>query len=753
MANSDHQKLLPAKKKTHKGEESFPAFLKKYKSPIFYTTILIIAIILLMPLFTYLIFANDLKDKESILNRNQTGLTLLDRDQQPFFTFYQPKEIKYIPLSQTPTHLQEALISAEDKDFYTNPGFSIRGILRALIANISSGKVVQGGSTITQGLVKNQFLDQERTLIRKFQEVVLASEINRRYSKNDILELYLNSVYFGEGAFGIENAAKSYFGISSKDLSLAQSALLIGLLPAPSSLSPISNDPANAKKRQALVLKEMVEDKYITRAEADTAISQPLNYSPIADDLNTLAPHFAIYVKDQLVQKYGEENVIRRGMKVTTSLNSAWQQYAENTVANQVSRLSSNNTSNGAAVVIDPKTGQILVMVGSQDWDNESNGKTNMTIRPRQPGSSFKPFVYAAALEQRIITTATILSDKKTTFEGNYTPRNYDNKTRGPVTVRRALANSLNIPAVKIMQKIGVSDALSMAQRLGITTLGTDTSRYGLSLVLGSGEVPLIEMTSAFAVFANKGDYNQPTTIIRVVDKYGSTIDTWEPQSRNVLSAGVAFLISHILADNKARAETFGNALTISRPAAVKTGTTENYRDALTIGYTPSIVIGVWVGNNDNTPMDNIAGSLGAAPIWRLLIQEFLAGTPIERFTPPSTVTSLSACPYLGINDELATSSAITEYFLNGTQPSTSCASTTPNSTPTGQPTGSPTPTDGPSDPPTPTNMPTITTRPTNRPTPTIQTNPTLIPPPNLPNEDEKNEEENEDNTITLPLP
>lgn len=669
-------------------QKFIPKLLSKIKRPAFYTTILLIALFLLSPFITYFIVAADIKDKQSIINHPNTGLTLLDRDGKIFFTFYNPKDIEYIPFSDIPTSAQEAVIASEDKDFYTNPGFSFRGIIRAVFANMIAGKIVQGGSTITQELVKNQFLDAKRNFLRKYQEIVIASEINRRYSKQDILEMYLNSVYFGEGAFGIENAASKYFGIHAKNLSLAQSALLIGLLPAPSSLSPLSNDPSIALAHQKLVLTEMVKDNYITQAEADTASKETMSFHPEKDQVNTLAPHFALYVKDQLIKKYGEENVIRRGMTVRTTLNSEFQSYAEHIVASQVYRLSTNNTSNGAAIIMDPQTGEILAMVGSSNWQNETFGKTNMALAPRQPGSSFKPIIYANAFERSLITPATILHDTKTTFPDNYTPHDYDNKTRGNVTARRALANSLNIPSVEVMQKVGISDALSMAQRLGITSLGNDTSQYGLSLVLGSGEVSLLQMTSAYAVFADKGVYNPPLSILEVKDKYGKTIDSFQNQSQNVLGQDVSFLISSILSDNNTRAEVFGNALTISRPAAAKTGTTENYRDALTLGYTPSLVIGVWIGNNDNTPMDNVAGSLGAAPIWRQLMEHALIGVPIENFTPPSNIITQRICPYQGTTNQKQSTQTITEYFIQGTQPAEPCIPPSPT------PTGSPPPTD-----------------------------------------------------------
>jgi len=372
-------------------------------------------------------------------------------------------------------------------------------------------------------------------------------------------------------------------------------------------------------------------------------------------------------------------------------------------------------------VAIDPKTGEIITLVGSWDWSNETNGKINMAIRPRQPGSSFKPLVYAKAFEERILTPGSILEDKETTYPGGYKPKNYDGRFRGNVTVRTALANSLNIPAVKALDLIGVSSGLEIAKRFGVTTLDKD-SDYGLSLALGSGEISLLQMTSAFSVFANNGEYNKPISILEIKDKKGNIIHTQKNEPRNIIDRDITFLISSILSDNSARSEVFGGLLTISRPAAVKTGTTEDYRDSLTIGYTPSITVGAWVGNNDNSPMDRIAGSTGAAPIWRLIIERILQGTTRESFIPPSGVTQLTICKENGLKTTVATSSAYPEYFLKGTEPTKDCGISeipTPSASPTPEPTELPKPSETPN--PTPTDIqPTDTLVPTDNLIPTI---------------------------------
>ena len=709
---------------------AFKNFLKRHRKKLIYLLIIFVVIMALVPPATYMYFAKDLKDKDSIMNRGKTGLTLMDRDGKTFYTFYQPKSISYISLSNIPKTAQNAVVATEDKNFYTNGGFSIRGIFRAMLKDILAGSLVEGGSTITQELAKNAFLSQSKNVLRKYQELVLAAELNRRFSKQDILEMYLNSVYFGEGAFGIENASEAYFGKPAKDLDLAQSAILIGILPAPSAYSPISNPPDKAMIRQKIVLDEMVQDGYISQDQATAAENEPLQYKSNTSQTNDfIAPHFANYVRGQLIKQYGEERVIRDGFQVTTTLDRNLQEYAQNSVKTQVTRLQYNHASNGAAVAIDPKNGQILAMVGSYDWNDQKFGQTNMAVTPRQPGSSFKPIIYGRALEDKLITPSSDLQDVATTFNGGYKPLDYDKRFRGDVTVRRALANSLNIPAVEVMEKVGVDNGIDQAKKMGISTLDSNHN-YGLSLVLGTGEVPLLEMTDAYATFADQGVYHEATGIIAVKDKYNKSVTepvnffaflnplTWfhltgDNGAKEVMSPEAAFLVSSILSDNNARAEEFGSALTINRPAAVKTGTTEDFRDALTIGYTPGLVVGVWVGNNDNTPMDDIAGSLGAAPIWRNIMEQQLLGMPIEHFSQPTFILSEKICPNGGYG-------GYTEYYIAGTQP-TSCGQPTTKATSAPTPTGAATPTVQPTAAPQATSTP--------APTPTTAAAPTFVVP------------------------
>lgn len=634
----------------------------------------IFAFTLYIAVFTYVYFARDLQSKEGIMNRNYTGLVLTDRHGTPFFKFYEASIRKTVPLSEISPELKNAVIAAEDKDFYKHPGFSISAMIAAMIANIKHNDLAYGGSTITQQLVKNSLLTTQKSFLRKFQEIVLAQEIERKYTKDEILEMYLNSVYFGEGAFGAESASRVYFDKAAKDLTVAEASMLAGILTAPTELSPLNGSQNKAIERQNYVLNRMLESGYITPDQKKRAQSEKLNYATNQDVFSYKAPHFALWVRDQLIQRYGEETVIRSGFTVKTSLDLKTQEYTQKVVSDQVKNLQRNNATNGAAIIMDAKTGEILALVGNKSWADEKDGKINMATSPRQPGSSFKPIIYATALENRTITPSTVLKDEKTTFRSDpfsppYTPNNYDGKFRGSVLPRRALANSLNVPAVEVMNKVGVENGLKTAERFGIKGL-TDPSNYGLSLVLGAAEVSLVDMTGAYGVFANQGKYIEPTAILEIQDKYGKDVFAYKPSSSQVLSEESAFQISSFLSDRGARREMFGNALDIPKTAAVKTGTTENYRDALTLGYTPSVVIGVWVGNTDNSPMDQVAGSLGAAPIWKNLMIYSLQNKPDEPFVQPSGIVALNICTNNGMK---AIGGGYTEYYIRGSEPTGTC--------------------------------------------------------------------------------
>lgn len=685
--------------------ENLKKIVTYFRLLLYYGFFTITSTLSFIPIYTYFQFAPDLSSINNLKNKKDTGIILLDRNDKPFFTFHSAKLRKEVKLSEIPKHTQQAVISIEDKTFYRHYGFSPKAIVRAAASNFEQKQLKYGASTITQQLAKNSLLTPEKSLIRKYKEIVLASEIERRYSKDQILEAYLNSVYFGKGAFGIEEASNIYFEKKAKDLSLSESAFLASLLTSPSKQSA---------EKTKIVLQKMEEQGYISKKQADEAGKEKIKLAIPEKDINSYAPHFAIMVRDQLIEKYGEKRVVSSGFKVKTTLNLDFQKFAEETVSKQVENLRKNRVSNGAAVIIDPKTGEILAMVGSADWYNDSFGRVNVALSERPPGSAFKPIVYLKAFEKKLITTATILQDNPTSFanfdqnsfyasfpnkdaairflrndpNAYYKPVNYDRRFRGPVTVRRALSNSLNVPSVEVMKKVGVNDVVNFAKNVGITTI-KNPDHYGLSLVLGTVEVRLLDLTSFYAALANYGVLNEPTAILEIQDKYEKVIYTHQPNSKKVFNASVAYLVTSILSDNVSRKEVFGNALDFARPAAVKTGTTEDYKDAWTLGYTPSLAVGVWVGNNYGEDMDQVAGSLGAAPIWKALMTQFLKGTPVENFSVPDGIIKQNFCLF---NNEGKISATITEYFIKDTEPQSNCVIVRiQNSQPTASPQPTPT--------------------------------------------------------------
>ncbi len=631
----------------------------------------ILAFLIITPLLTYLYYANDISDQERLMNRNNTGVALVDKNGETFYTVGKAAHRQLVPLDGISEDMKHAVIASEDKDFYQHDGFSVPGIIRSLFNNVSAGSITGGGSTLTQQLAKNTLLSENQTFLRKYQELFIAVAIEQQYSKDQILDMYLNSVFYGENAFGIEDAAKIYFGKSPKDLDLAESAMLVGVLPAPSAYSPISGNPEYAKERQTTVLGRMVTNGYITDAQKQAALAESLAYAPQTNTNNSEAPHFAEMVMQELYDKYGEETVTRSGYQVKTSLDLNLQRQLKEDVAKQMSFIQKNGGSNAGAVAIDPTNGEVRALVGSADWNNAEWGKVNMATTARQPGSSFKSIYYAGALADGTITPATILHDKLTDF-GGYTPLDADKKFRGDVTVRSAISQSLNIPSVEVMQKYGVSEAVKTAKQLGITTLD-ENKNYGLSLALGSAEVPLLQMTNAYAAFANQGQQYSPTIINSIKNKFDSTIFTASEKPRTAISSQGAFLISSILSDNSARAPIFGSSLTVpGRTAAVKTGTTDDSRDAWTIGYTPQMVVGVWVGNNNNAVMKN-GGSGMAGPIWINAMKQALSGVPNTPFTVPSGVIQKPVCRGDGGLASTSGTNTYNEYFLSSALPSNTC--------------------------------------------------------------------------------
>lgn len=663
-------------------------------------------------LFAAQVYGDRLPDPDSIVAETQQTFKttrLYDRTgQHLLYEIYDPQggNRTVVPLDQTPLYLREATIAMEDRTFYQNPGVNIRGMVRAAYTNFRYGEIQQGGSSITQQVIKNFLIEPEERYVksyeRKIREVILSMEISRRYSKDQILEWYLNSNNYGRLAYGVEAAAQTYFNKSVDRLSLAESAMLAALPQAPALYDPITN-PEAAQKRQHIVLDAMVAAGYITPAEAEAAKREPVvEHLAPPRRFDIVAPHFVFYVWKELERKYGRDMVYHGGLKVITTLDVDLYRNAQDETRAHVQALQGEerekasdpeefepSVSNAAVVVLEPATGKIRTMMGSLDYfDDSIDGEVNVALASRQPGSSFKPFTYVTALSQGY-TLATMVWDVRTVFDDSpnppYVPENYDRRYHGPQLLRSALANSYNIPAVKVMLLAGIRNVLNTAHRLGINTLPRDD--YGLSLTLGGGEVRLLDMAFAYSVFANGGfmvgqpvpaedrrpGYREldPIAIERIEDAAGQVIYQAQPESREVLGPQLAYLINGVLSDNQARLPGFGihNKLQLDRPAAAKTGTTNDYRDAWTIGYTPQVTVGVWVGNSDNKPMEHIPGSKGAAPIWHNLMETILEPLPVVGFSAPAGLVQVEVCADSGLIPTEYCPQRRTETFIQGTEP------------------------------------------------------------------------------------
>lgn len=627
----------------------------------------------------YAYVARQLPPAEELAIRAQTfeSTRIYDRNGVLLYEIMDPTGGRrtVVPLQRIPLVVRQATIATEDPTFYANPGVNPLSIARAFWQNLREGDIASGASTITQQLVKNLFLSPEVTYQRKIKEAILATEITRRYSKDEILEIYLNQVYYGNLAYGIGTAAEVYFQKPVENLTLAEATMLVGIPQAPAIYDPYTNLDA-AKMRQRIVLDLMVRRGYISRAEADLALAEELRFA--APRIEMRAPHFVVYVREQLEAQYGTELLYRGGLRVTTSLDMKLQADAERIVRNKIDSLRELSATNASLVAMNPQNGEILAMVGSADFNDATiDGQVNVALRPRQPGSSIKPVTYLAAFE-RGWTAATFIMDIRTEFPDGanppYVPKNHDDKEHGPVLVRDALARSLNIPAVKALQFVTVPGMIDMAHRLGITTL--NRADYGLALTLGGGDVTLLEMTTVYAVLANGGHRVRPVPILRVEDSSGRLVFQAENRPGEIIiDPRHAYIITHILADKQARIPTFGtrNALELSRPAAAKTGTTDDYRDAWTIGYTADLVTGVWVGNSRGEPMKRIYGSRGAAPIWHDFMEQALQGTPVHDFVPPDGIVTAEICPVSGKLRTDKCPAGRTEIFVEGTEPQGPC--------------------------------------------------------------------------------
>lgn len=652
-------------RKTYPRESFFSATKKRY-----FFLFLKIFVFLFLAFFIsvtslFIYYAKDFPRPEKFTERqlaqstkiyDRTGKTLL-------YEIYGEEKRTVVPLSAVPDNLKNAVIATEDANFYHHFGVDPKGIARAIIADLKLGEAAYGGSTIPQQLIRSTFLTLEKSAERKTREIVLALELDRRYSKDQILEWYLNQIPFGQNAYGVEAASQTYFKKSVSEVSLAESAILTALIQKPSYLSPYGEHKQELLERKNYVLSRMEGLGFITKEEAEKTKKEEINFVDIAKPIK--APHFVLYIKDYLKAEYGEDFLREKGFRVFTSLDWDLQQAADTAVKTGAKNNEKYGAFNASLVAIDPKTGQVLAMVGSKNYDGSPHPKDcipgknclfepypNVAILSRQPGSAFKPFVYATAFEKGFDDTSIVI-DEQTNF-GNwggedYVPRNYDGKFRGPVTLRQALAQSLNIPSVKVLLNLadseamfrsgGEPDSIKTAKNLGISTLKPP---YGPSIVLGGWEVKLLDMVSAYGVFAQDGLKVPPTFIIKITDPEGKIIKQDHKKQQRVLNAEVSRLINNILSDNEARSPIFGLKSPMyftQYEVAAKTGTTEKYKDGWIIGYTPSIVTGVWVGNNDNSPMQKEPGIVLAGPIWRAFMENALLKLPKENFPKPELKT------------------------------------------------------------------------------------------------------------------
>ncbi|MFH2061949.1 MAG: PBP1A family penicillin-binding protein [Candidatus Beckwithbacteria bacterium] len=649
----------------------------------------------------YWFILKDLPKPTDLTNREPTLSTkIYDRNEQLLFTFYKDQNRSLISLNEVPDHFIKATLAIEDSQFYNHNGISLKGILRS-IDQIIFSQQFQGGSTITQQLIKNALLTQERTITRKIKELILSIEVELLFSKDEILEMYLNEVSYGGTAYGVEQASQTYFGKSVKDLNLAESALLAGLPASPTTYSPFGLNPHLSIYRQHQVLNRMVEEKLIAPLKAELAKQQIIKLAP--QFTNIKAPHFVMFVKDILVKEYGQALVEQGGLTVITSLDFKLQETVQQIVSDEIIKVAPFNITNGAALVTNPKTGEILSMVGSRDYfDTDRDGQVNVTTRLRQPGSAIKPVNYSLALENGY-TTASVIKDSPITFDiaGSkpYSPVNYDNRFHGNVTLRSALANSYNVPAVKILASLGVDKMIEQGKKLGITTWN-QPERYGLSLTLGGAEIKMTDLAVVFATFANLGKKVNLHPILKVIDSKGEILMSFNcDQSINslgvntpktnetlqglpgecreqVIDSNIAYIISDILSDSYARIPAFGLSSYLNIPGhqvAVKTGTTNDKRDNWTIGYTTDYLTAVWVGNNDNSPMSQVAsGITGASPIWHHIMLKILQGYEPSKFLPPTDLIKADICPITG---QLSCDGCggKTEYFVPGTEPILHC--------------------------------------------------------------------------------
>jgi len=648
--------------------------------------------------FIYIEIFKNLPDAKSLsVYPSKITTQILDRNGNLLYKIYKDENRTLISLNTLPEHVKNAFLAAEDKNFYKHNGFSITGLGRAVYRNLFDDKM-EGGSTITQQLVKNTLLTNEKTLSRKIKELVLSLEVEHYFSKDKIFEMYLNQVGFGGPAYGIQEAARQYFNVDAQDLNLSQSAYLAGLTRAPSKYSPFGEHPDLAISRQKTVLNQMYTDGFINQAELSQASEEKLIFNSAKIEIK--APHFVMMIKDLLTEQLGEKTVTQGGLKVVTTLDLNLQEKAQKIVTEEISKLKSYNVSNGAALVTNPKTGEILAMVGSKDYFNlNEDGQVNLTLSLRQPGSSIKPLNYALSFENGY-NPASVIEDKPVSFnlpgQQPWTPKNYDNRFHGSITLRQALGSSYNIPSVILLSKNGVNTFADLVKKMGITTWD-DPRRYGLSMALGSLEVKMVDLAAAYSAFANQGISSPLNSIIRIEKIGGENIyasgcpnhvDVEDDDTKvnaeeisctqkQAISPQTAYLISDILSDNNARSPAFGvnSVLNIkTAKVSVKTGTSNDLKDNWTIGYTKDFLVATWVGNNNNEPMSQIAsGITGASPIWAKIFNDIIAENPQPKeITPPTNMVKVPICILTGT---LTCTGCPTryEYFSKDKIPTTVC--------------------------------------------------------------------------------
>lgn len=640
--------------------------------PLAYTLGTLLLIVFVGGIVLYQLILKDLPNIDLIYNQPNLSTVITDKNGLVLYKFYEDENRTWIALDKIPISLIEATIAIEDKNFYKHKGLSIRGMLTALKYNFKKNDEdkPRGGSTITQQLVKNVFLSSEKTFKRKIKEAILTLKLERKLTKNEILERYLNQVSYGGEAHGVQEASLKYFGKNIKDINIIEAAYLAGLPAAPSSYSPYGNNPILGLKRAKHVIEEMVKNGYLTTSEAERWLNEKIT---IKNNQKVIqAPHFVFFIKSLLETEYGYTNLEKQGLIIKTSLDLNIQNTAQIVVAQEIEKVKKLNINNGASLVIDVKTGDVLAMVGSKDYlAKDIDGKYNVTTALRQPGSSIKPINYLLALKNGF-SLASIIEDSPVIYQIKgqkpYSPQNYNGKYMGKVSLRTALASSLNVPSVKLLNENGVNNMIDLATEMGITTW-QDRNRFGLSLALGSGEVKMTELSQAYSIFANLGEKIEINPILEIKTYLGETIYQKKIKSKKIIEPEYAYMINDVLSDNQARSPIFGNNSKLvikDKTVAVKTGTTNNLKDNWCIGWTPEILVAVWVGNNNSDPMSWVAsGVSGATPIWNRIMTKMLENKQNLVWEIPNNLVKKNIC-----NRK--------EWTVSGSEISISCPTETP---------------------------------------------------------------------------